>query len=134
MKLLAPMCLLAFLLTGCTDRAGVTGPAGEPGIVRGHDDVLLRPREAGGVEALPLFLGSGGRIGLCLEVLPAVDTTGWRLAFTVGGRSLGDPVAAAVRTAGTVCFDADLPPDLPRPAVLELCDGLLGANRRGLRS
>lgn len=93
-----------------------------PVVVRGHQEVAV----AADGTLTPLVLGADRKLGLCLEVPAAMDTSRWEAALTLDGRASRTGFAPPTARLGqAVCFDTSPPQGLPTQADLELCGRLI---------
>jgi hypothetical protein len=117
---------IAVLFTGCAPKPS---PLDVPVVLRGHTEIAL---EADGTLIPRLF--SAGRPGLCLEVDTTLDTSLWEMELSFNGLpSPSGLEAPAARSATTLCFDGDLPPELPEGSVTVCGKVIDGFNGKALR-
>lgn len=93
-----------------------------PVTVRNHHDVAIR--SDGGLT--PLYLQPASRPGICLRVAATTDTSRWQARLTLGTVPLDTGYSPpSARMGQILCFEAEIPSDLPAVGETELCGRLV---------
>ena len=88
-------------------------------VLRGYQQVIVRDDGT----LLPLYLGRRGPFKACLQPAAAEDTSQWQARLLLNDRREPEQPfrAPAVRMVTTLCFEREIPEDLPAAAELGLC-------------
>ncbi len=111
------LAILAIWLLSCEMPERQHGRLELSTVMRHHDEVVSRPSG----EVLPMFLGAGSSMGVCLETNADLDTSQWRGQLTVDGRLASDGSPPAARSGRVLCFDGEMPEGLEPSVELDVC-------------